>query len=131
MEPTKNKLAWYVDDDQEMIEAISLLMKLLDFKVRPFLNAKTAGRAFLSGQRPDLLLLDINMPNVTGIDMLEFVRTRTELKNLPVIMLSSEDTDLQINEALNLGADGYIMKPATIEELEGAIEKAFDKHGVT
>ncbi len=130
MEPTKNKLAWYVDDDQEMIEAISLLMKLLDFKVRPFLNAKIAGRAFLSGQRPDLLLLDINMPNVTGIDMLEFVRTRAELKNLPVIMLSSEHTDLQVNEALDLGADCYVMKPATIEELECAIQKAFRKHGI-
>ena len=131
MKPAKNKLAWYVDDDQEMIEAISLLMKLLGFNVRPFLSAKIAGRAFLSGQRPDLLLLDINMPNVTGIDMLEFVRTRTELQNLPVIMLSSEHTDLQVNEAFNLGADGYVMKPATIEDLENAIKKAFHKHGVS
>lgn len=120
--------AWYIDDDQEMIQAMTMLMSLLDIEVRPFHNARVAAKLLVGGERPDILILDINMPEVTGIDMLEFVRSKKEYDNLPVIMLSSEDTDVQVNEALDLGADAYAMKPVTVEELEKAIETAFKKH---
>lgn len=117
------KTAWYIDDDQEMIQAISLMMGLLDFEVKPFLNARKAAGE-LQFSRPDLLILDVNMPEVSGIDMLEFVRTKSELDHLPILMLSSEHTDAQVEEALEKGADGYVLKPATLDELEKAIQKA-------
>ena len=118
------KTAWYIDDDQDMIQAISLMMGLLDFEVRPFLNARDAARE-LQFSHPNLLILDVNMPEVSGIDMLEFVRTKQELDHLPILMLSSEHTDAQVEEALNKGADAYVLKPATMEELEKAIAQAF------
>jgi DNA-binding response OmpR family regulator len=68
------------------------------------------------------------MPEVSGIDMLEFVRMRDELKTMPVVMLSSETTDMQVDEALAKGADAFVFKPVTIEELEGAIQKAVQAH---
>ena len=123
------KTAWYVDDDQEMIQAITMMMQLIDFRVRPFFNAPSCAKLILDGERPDLLMLDINMPQVSGIDMLEFVRQRPELSDLPIIMLSSEDTDVQVHEALDMGADAYAMKPVTLDELEAAINTAFAKHG--
>ena len=64
------------------------------------------------------MVLDINMPEVSGLDMLEFLRRRKEWKDLPIIMLSSEAADVMVDKALQLGADGYVMKPVTIEELE-------------
>ena len=82
----------------------------------------------MEGNRPDLLILDINMPEVSGLDMLEFVRRRSEWNNLPVIMLSSEAADVQVDKALSLGADAYAFKPVMIDELETAINKAFIKH---
>ena len=88
------KTAWYIDDDQDMIQAISLMMGLLDFEVKPFLNARTAAGE-LQFSQPDLLILDVNMPEVSGIDMLEFVRRKPELNHLPIVMLSSEHTDAQ------------------------------------
>lgn len=118
------KTAWYIDDDQEMIQAISMMLQLLDYTVRPFHNAQAASREFASGQHPDLLILDINMPQVTGMDMLEFVRRQPHLNSLPVLMLSSEDTDVQIQAALEMGADAYALKPVTLDELEQAIQKA-------
>ena len=120
---------WLVDDDEEMARAVTLMLKLLDCEVRHFLNARLAAKAVLDGDRPDLLILDINMPEVNGIMMLEFVRQRPEVKDLPVIMLSSEATDLQIDEAINKGADAYVTKPVTLEELEHAMKSAFQKHG--
>jgi len=120
---------WIVDDDEEMARAVTLMLKLLNCEVRHFLNARMAAKAVLEGLRPELFILDINMPEVNGIMMLEFLRQRAEVKNLPVIMLSSEATDLQIDEAINKGADAYVTKPVTLEELEHAMNTAFKNHG--
>lgn len=122
------KTVWIVDDDEEMARAVTLMLQLLDCSARHFLNARLAAKELLDGNRPDLLLLDINMPEVTGIMMLEFVRRRPEWSDLPVMMLSSESTDLQVDEALGLGADAYVMKPVTLDELEQAIQKVWLKH---
>ncbi len=114
---------WIVDDDDEMSHAVKLMLELLEFQVHTFRDARTASRQLLAGHRPDVLLLDINMPEVTGIDMLEFVRLRRELKSMPVVMLSSETTDVQVDEAMSLGANGYVFKPVTIDELEAVLNK--------
>jgi two-component system, OmpR family, KDP operon response regulator KdpE len=121
------KNIWIVDDDEEMAEAISLFLKLLHCSARHFLNARLAAKELLNGDRPDLLILDISMPEVTGIMMLEFIRRRPEWNDLPVIMLSSEATDIQVDEAMRLGADGYVMKPATLDELDQAMQAAWKK----
>lgn len=115
---------WIVDDDDEMSHAVKLMLDLLQCQVRTFQNARKASKELLAGRRPDALLLDINMPEVTGIDMLEFIRMREEFNDLPVIMLSSETTDIQVDEAMELGATGYIFKPVTIDELEEALDQA-------
>lgn len=122
------KEVWVVDDDEEMARAVSLMLKLLDYETKHFLGPRPAAQALLAGKRPDLMVLDINMPEVTGLDMLEFLRRRTEWKKLPVIMLSSEAADVMVEKAMQLGADGYVMKPVTIEELEKAMAQAFYKH---
>lgn len=121
------KSVWIVDDDDEMAAAISLMLKLLDCEARHFLNARSGAQALLAGQRPDVLILDISMPEVSGIDMLEFVRRRREWDTLPVVMLSSEHTDVQVDKALGLGADAYVFKPVTLDELEHALNSAFEK----
>jgi DNA-binding response OmpR family regulator len=121
-------LAWIVDDDDEMIRAVRLMLQMLELKVEAYRDARSAAKELLAGNKPDLLVLDINMPEVSGIDMLEFVRMRDELKTMPVVMLSSETTDMQVDEALAKGADAFVFKPVTIEELEGAIQKAVQAH---
>lgn len=115
---------WIVDDDEEMVRAVQLMLKLLDHASRFFFGARPAARALLDGQRPDLIILDINMPEVTGIDFLEFLRMRPDFKHLPVVMLSTEASDVMVDKAMGLGADAYVTKPVAIEELEAAIEKA-------
>ena len=122
------KEVWVVDDDDEMGKAISLMLKLLDCHAKTFNNPRPAAQALLAGGRPDLMILDINMPEVSGLDMLEFVRRRKEWKDLPIIMLTSEAADVMVERALQMGADSYAMKPVTIEELEKAMSQAFYKH---
>jgi len=121
------KTLWYVDDDSEMIQAVKLMLRLLDYETRSFLDARKAARLLLAGERPDVLLLDINMPEVSGLDMLEFVRRKDQWKDLPIVMLSSEAADLQVDTAMELGADAYVFKPVTIDELETALKTAESK----
>jgi DNA-binding response OmpR family regulator len=119
---------WIIDDDQEMSQAVGLMLKMLDCEVIPFFNARAAAQTLLMGKKPDLFILDLNMPEVSGLDMIEFLRRRPESKNIPIVMLSSEAADMMVDRAIELGADSYIMKPVTIEELEKAMAYSFQKH---
>jgi CheY-like chemotaxis protein len=119
---------WIVDDDEEMSHAIGLMLKLLDCQTSAFFNVRSAAKSFASGKTPDLLILDLNMPEISGLDMIEFLRRRPDSKDLPIVMLSSEAADSVVDRALALGADSYVMKPITIEELEKAMATAFYNH---
>ena len=123
------KNIWVVDDDEEMARAVQLMLKLLEHQSRHFLSARLAAQALLGGERPDLFILDINMPEVSGIDFLEFLRVRKDFAGLPVVMLSTEAADVTVDQALAIGADAYVTKPVAIEELEAAMTKAFKAHG--
>ena len=118
---------WIVDDDAEMNRAIGLMLKMLDCEVLSFQGVRPAVQTLLTGKSPDLLLLDINMPEVSGLDMLEFIRRRKEWKALPVIMLSSEAAETLIDKTIEMGADSYLMKPVTIEELEKTMANVIQK----
>lgn len=118
---------WIVDDDDEMSHAVKLMLQLLDSTVEIFRDARSAAKRLLAGDRPELIVLDINMPEVSGIDFLEFLRMRDDLKEIPVVMLSSETTDIQVDEAMRIGANAFVFKPVTLEELEEAIRIALPK----
>ncbi len=122
-------VVWIVDDDDEMTNAIRLMLRMLDYNVETFRNARGAVGRLQTGKRPDVMVLDINMPEVSGIDLLEFMRRQEVLKGIPVVMLSSETTDVQVDQAIGLGADAFVFKPVTVEEMEAAILKALKKRG--
>ncbi len=118
---------WVVDDDPEMSYAVSLMLKMLDYNVQRFFNARSAAQALLAGEKPDLFILDINMPEVSGLDFLEFIRRRAEWKDVPAVMLSTEAQDVTVDRAIALGANGFVTKPVTIEELETVLNKVLSR----
>jgi two-component system, chemotaxis family, response regulator Rcp1 len=66
--------------------------------------------------RPDMVLLDLNLPMISGQDLLRRIRSRRDFDDVPVIVLTSSDSQRDRSEALELGADAYIRKPASLEE---------------
>jgi CheY-like chemotaxis protein len=124
------KQVWVIDDDEEMGRAIGLMLKLLDCEATVYLNARSAVQRLLTGKRPQLMIVDINMPEVSGLDLVEFLRRRPEWKDMPIVMLSSEASDIMVDKALRYGADFYLTKPATLEELEKAMDEAFARHRI-
>lgn len=118
---------WVVDDDAEMMSAIRLMLKVIGWDTLGYPNARAAAQALLAGQKPMLMILDINMPEISGLDLLEFVRRRAEWRQVPILMLSTEAADVTVDRALELGADGYVTKPVTVEELQQALNTALQK----
>lgn len=119
---------WIVDDDDDMSQAIGLLLKVLECDVIAFRSARSVAQKLLTGKSPDVLLVDIHMPEVSGLDLLEFLRRRPEWKELPIVVLSSEAAETTVDQAIQLGADAYVTKPVTVEELEKAMHASIEKH---
>jgi CheY-like chemotaxis protein len=70
---------------------------------------------------PDLVLLDINMPGLSGFDVLEALKADERLKTVPVVMLTSSDASADVARAYELGASGYISKPSYLHDLRAVL----------
>jgi two-component system chemotaxis response regulator CheY len=81
----------------------------------------------LGETRPELVLLDWNMPKLLGIDFLKRVRADLRYNDLPIVMVTSESSRLNIVEALKAGATDYILKPLTSKILKDKLEYVFGK----
>lgn len=76
-------------------------------------------------RRPfDLVVTDINMPDINGFELVSFVKNNEKYKNIPVIFISTERNEGEINKGMSLGAFAYITKPFNIEEFHGIVKKA-------
>ena len=96
-----------VDDDQNILASVSVALEAEGFEVSTFFDSEMA-MIELSRKPPDLAVLDIKMPKLTGTEMLKKIRTKSEL---PVIFLTSKDDEIDEAVGFELGADDYITKP--------------------
>jgi chemotaxis family two-component system response regulator Rcp1 len=71
---------------------------------------------------PDLILLDWNLPKISGSDLLQRIKKHEKLREIPILVFSSSDADSDIHDAYNNHANGYITKPASVEVLSQIVE---------
>lgn len=74
--------------------------------------------------RPDLMITDVNMPRMGGLDLVETIRSRGPHRDLPILVLSTESSDDKTGRARQAGADGWIVKPFDPVELVSAVRQA-------
>ncbi len=108
-------------DDSAAIRKI--LQRVLRQTEMPFGNIHEAGDGvealqLLSSQKVGLVLSDINMPNMDGLEFLSKLKADGANKDLPVIMITTEGNQNKVLEAVNLGASGYVRKPFTTEQIK-------------
>lgn len=72
---------------------------------------------------PDLILLDLNLPRMSGTELLAHIKNDTSLQHIPVIMLSSSSAEQDVLKSYNLHANGYIVKPPSLDDFQDIIEK--------
>ena len=121
------KTVWIVDDDADMRSATHLMFQVLGYNLREFSDGRDVTTALLGGDSPDLLFLDLNMPEVSGLDILQFIRSRKTWKHMPILIMSSDAEDARVEQTMRMGADGYVFKPVSLEELESSISTATEK----
>ena len=100
-----------VEDDLFIRELYDRQLSLEGYQVTTAEDGEI-GLAKITESIPDLLLLDIMLPKVSGLDLLRTIKAKDETKNIPVILLTNLGQDPVIKEGFNLGADGYLIKSA-------------------
>ena len=100
-----------------------LRLKLAGYRVRTVERAKHLSRTLREEKRPDLVLLDVMLPDGNGFDLLAKLRGSPEFATLPVVMLTAKTELSDIHRGLALGADGYITKPYSKQQLAEVIGK--------
>lgn len=102
-----------VEDDRPVRNLIVTTLKTHDYK---YLTAENGSEAVLeaSSHNPDIVLLDLGLPDMEGVDVIRKIRTWS---NMPIIVISARSEDTDKIEALDAGADDYITKPFSVEEL--------------
>ncbi len=111
-----------VEDDNDTADMLAEMVRLSGYRVRLYHGAHTV-LAALRQNRPAAMILDIMMPDISGLDVLREIRSDARLQSLPVILLSAKSTPLEIEEGMQAGANLYLTKPVRFDELQRAIEE--------
>ncbi len=116
-----------VEDDNFIIDIYITKLKEVGFSVQSAVNGEDA-LAKIKQSRPDLVLLDIVLPQVTGFEFLQEIKNMPELKNVPVIVLSNLGQKKEVEKGLSLGAAKYLIKAhytptEVVEEIRAVLNK--------
>ncbi len=111
-----------VDDSASIRQVVSITLKGAGFDVIEACDGQDALRK-LNGQRVHLMISDVNMPNMDGISFLKEVKTRSEYKFTPIIMLTTESAESKKAEGQAAGAKAWVVKPFQPQQMLAAVSK--------
>lgn len=114
-----------VDDEPLICEMLHDILVDLEYNVIGQANNGTSAIEKAASLKPDIIFLDINMPEINGLDALASIKTRN--KGIIVIMVTANSDISTVQQAVRTGADGYILKPFNAQQIIRAIEKAVAK----
>lgn len=113
------------EDSASVRKFVSLALKLGDFEVIQAIDGMEALEK-LANNEIDLLITDLNMPNIDGLKLIEEVRGDPLYLKLPIIVLSSLSDDEDIDKALKSGANSYLIKPFNTKKIQYEVAKYLD-----
>ena len=99
-----------VDDEIDVVEVVEMLLELEGYKVLKAYDGKEALEA-VEKEIPDLVILDIMMPEIDGVEVCRRFRANEKLNNVPIVMFSAKISAYDKKESFEAGADGFISKP--------------------
>lgn len=111
-----------VEDEPDTAEMFAEMMRLSGFQAIKSFGGKQALH-LISREKPDAILLDIMMPDISGLDVLRFIRRDPRLENIPVIIVSAKSMPADIQSGMEAGADLYLTKPVGFTDLRSAVER--------
>lgn len=111
-----------IDDSESIRELVALTLESSGYKVDKALDGLDALR-FLDGREINLVITDLNMPNMDGIELIKEVRKKDGYSTVPILMLTTESQAAKKEQAKSAGATGWIVKPFVQEKLLEVVKK--------
>jgi len=115
--------ALVIDDNALTADSLAQMLKALGLSARAVYNPSSA-MMILESEVPDVVFVDVNMPGVSGFEILSYIVREPRLEHVPVIVVSSEDQLRTRDLALRGGANSFLRKPVMLDTLEYSLQKA-------
>jgi len=116
------KTVFIIEDEEDAAELFAEMMRVSGFRV--FKTSKSEPAiSMMSNDKPDIVLLDIMMPEISGLDILRQMRRDPNLAEIPVIVITAKSMPADIKNGMEAGASTYLTKPVGFQELKDAVER--------
>ena len=115
-----------VDDEPDIVETVSFMLQSRNYQVS-VASGGQEGLEKAKNEHPDLLLLDIMMPDIDGYDVCMKLKANEDTKDIPIIMLTAKGESEAVLKSHSLGADDYVVKPFSLPTLLSKLKKFLDK----
>jgi CheY-like chemotaxis protein len=120
------KTVMIIEDEPDAAEMFGEMMRVNGFRVVKIFSSVPA-IPLLSQEKPDLVILDVMMPDISGLEVLRHIRSDPELASIPVIIVSAKSMPGDIKIGLEAGASIYLTKPVGFLDLKQAVEKVLSR----
>lgn len=117
------KTVLIIEDEEDAAELFAEMMRVSGFRVLKTSNS-TPALGMMSSEKPDVIILDIMMPEISGLDILRQMRRDPQLAGIPVVVVSARSMPVDIKDGMEAGASTYLTKPVGFLELREAVERA-------
>ena len=124
-----NELIAIVDDELDILELVSIHLEKANFKIAKFGNSQEFLK-FIGKKNPDLLILDLMLPDIDGIEVCKQLKSDYKTSNFPIIMLTARGDELDKVLGLEIGADDYITKPFSTRELVARVKAVLRRNRI-
>lgn len=114
------------EDEPDIRDLIAISLRYADYEVIEAIDGEEAVKK-AQGELPDLILLDVRMPNMNGYEACHLLKARDSTRTIPVIFLSARGQEAEIKRGLELGAEEYILKPFAPDELYRRVGSILDR----
>ena len=111
-----------VEDEPDAAELFAEMMRVLGFRVQKMFSSAPA-ITLIQQEKPDVVILDVMMPDISGLEVLKFMRSTPDLKDVPVIVVSAKSMPADIRVGMEAGASMYLTKPVGYLDLKQAVER--------
>ena len=115
-----------VDDEPNIVTALEFLLEKRGYEVKVAVNGEEALEQ-IETFKPDLVLLDVMMPKVSGYDVCQRMRSNPRWQSIKIVMLSAKGREVEVSKGMSLGADLYVTKPFSSAELVSRIDELLSR----
>jgi DNA-binding response OmpR family regulator len=120
------KTVMIIEDEPDAAEMFAEMMRVNGFRVLKMF-ASTPAIPLIVQEKPDLVILDVMLPDISGLEVLRYMRREPELTSIPVIVVSAKSMPADIKVGIDAGASMYLTKPVGFLDLKQAVEQVLPK----